>query len=385
MIEISRRVALAVLVVCLASPLAADSHHPDLTKSQVVTLDARTIEAYANSSKPFDLGLGETKVTVVLAPAPVWPEEGLTVVEIAKDGSMKERLVTGNITYAGKVVGQDPATTEVRITITRGVLEGYVLTGSDWWFIEPLGRFDPKAGLDQYLVYKAHDVEAAAYPGPDVKTDQVIDYTRIPTPYIPLAWVADKEYVDQSGPGFEWIDRQAALLNDINGIFKLQTGREFKSRRGVADAGGVFLTSHNHDRLLVQMVDLVNQLGGVIGFFQSDIAHLTSGKVLNNGVLSASFRRHRFALSQQATMLAVRNVIVAARGIGSNYNAGPEEAVEFCVSTPNGCIWLHTIMWPVIDNHTLPRFSDGTIDPERNNIELICAEMSPRGFPCMLP
>ena len=45
-----------------------------------------------------------------------------------------------------RVVGEDAEESEVRFTISDGVLDGYVLSKTGWWFVEPLRRFDPKAG-----------------------------------------------------------------------------------------------------------------------------------------------------------------------------------------------------------------------------------------------
>lgn len=102
-----RCAAWAVLAVCMAASAAADSYHPDIVKSQVVSFDARAIESSANNGKPFDLDLGGTKLTVVLRPAPVWPAEGATLIEVGKDGSLKTSVIKGNITWAGDVVGED--------------------------------------------------------------------------------------------------------------------------------------------------------------------------------------------------------------------------------------------------------------------------------------
>lgn len=380
------RAAVVFAVVCCASSLAADSYHPNLTSSKVVTLDASAIAAYAERGTPFDLDLGYATFNVALTPAPVWPKEGLTIIQTAKDGSLTEHhLVQDNITYAGEILGEDPATTEVRITIAGGSVEGYVLSSSDWLFIEPLSRFDAKAGPQQHLVYSTRNVDVADYPDADVKADQVIDYDRVfADPYIPLLWVADKEYVDQSGPGFEWIDRQAVLLNDINGVFKPQTGREFISRRGVVDLGGSFLTSTAHKDLLWEMVHLIEAAGGLTSEFDSDVAHLTSGKDLDGNVIGAAWRRDRYGLSQQSATLRYRNLVLAARSLGINYNADPDQADRWCaVPSQFYCLfWRQTIEYRVFNAGTVPAFSDGSRNPNHNNVALICAEMAARGFPC---
>jgi hypothetical protein len=378
-----RRVALAVLSLCLAASLAAGSYHPNILESQVVTLDARSIEVYANNSKPFDLLLGKTKVTVVLAPAPLWPEKGMTIYQVGAEGKVSERVYQGNITYAGDVVGEDPAESEVRFTIARGILQGYVLTSTGWWFIEPLVRFDPKAAANQYLVYAAHDTDLALDFGDDdaVKADPV-DWNPVPisTP-IPLVWVFDVEYADQSGPAFEFVETWAALLNAVNGIFFNQFGRDFTSPHGVGDIGGRILTSSNPAVLLNQVVGLVDDAGGLEAL-GADIAHLTTGKELAGAGLGASWRPGRYAASQQSATLDFRNLIITAHQIGHNYNAGHEQADRWC--EPPCDEYVQTLCWKYFDNNTLRRFSNGTYRPDHNNADLMCTEMANRGFPCVL-
>lgn len=380
--KLSHRIPWVLVVLCLSASLAADSYHPDITQSQVVTLDARTIEEYANSSKPFDLILGETQVTVVLAPAPLWPKEGMTIFEVGADGEVKQRLYQGNITYAGDVVGEDPATTEVRFTIARGMLQGYVLTSAGWWFLEPLSRFDPKAGANQYLVYAAHQTEFSVDYGDDgVKGDQ-LDWDPVFTETrIPLLWVFDLEYADQNGAGFEFVERWAALLNAVNGIFFDQFGRVFMAPRGVGDLGGRILTSEDPVALLSQVVGIVESAGGLEDL-EADIAHLTTGKHLIGGGLGVSWRPGRYAASQQSATLDFRNLIVTAHQIGHNYNAGHEQADRWC--DPPCAEYKQTICWKYFDRNTLRRFSNGTYRPDHNNADLMCTEMANRGFPCLL-
>lgn len=58
-IEITRRLAVAVVVLTLATPLSAQSIHPDLKGSQIVSLDVASIERNAQNGTPFELPVGE--------------------------------------------------------------------------------------------------------------------------------------------------------------------------------------------------------------------------------------------------------------------------------------------------------------------------------------
>jgi len=131
-ISLFRRAAWALLAIGLAGSAAADSYHPHILKSQVVTLDANAIERHAQSGTPFDLVLGDVHFPLVLSPAPLFPKGGLPILEVGKGGVTK-RIVESEITYAGDVVGEDPKSTEARFAISRGVLDGYVLSGAGWY------------------------------------------------------------------------------------------------------------------------------------------------------------------------------------------------------------------------------------------------------------
>jgi hypothetical protein len=381
-------------VVCLAmlavSTLSADDNHPELAKSQVVTLDARTIEAHANAEKPFTLVLGDSSVDVVLRPDPIAPKEGVPVLESGAGSSTKEYVLPGSPTYSGDVIGDDPATSEVRFTIADGLLDGYVLTKDDWLFVEPYSRFNEKARANEYLVYSTHDFTSELNPDGDVP-DRVIDHTRVPIdPTIPLAFAADYEFFTFPGA----TARQDAVLNNVNGIFERQTGRKFVVVIRLWENLGERLTSRNPERLLDQLEDFVAGYGGLDhpNLRGADVVHLTVGKVLNGGVLTAARRRDHYGVSAPSLYpaLAYRNTIMMARALGKNYNAGPEQAARWCITptATGGCQrYWQTIMYPAFSGSTKPYFSDPFFDPfpEKDNISLICSEMSSRGFPCLLP
>lgn len=375
--KLSHRIAWLLVVVCLAASAAADSYHPDILKWEVVTLDAGTIERWANSGTPFELTLGEKMtMNVVLEPAPVFPEEGVTIVQVAKDGS-KETVLHGNFTYAGEILGEDPATTEVRLTIAGGVLEGYVLSSTDWWFIEPLVRFDPKAASDQYLVYASRDTGVTGDFGQDDLNEEVADWT-LKNDTIPLAMVVDREYLIQSDVSLPQVrQRHATLVNGVNGIYKMQFGREFRVPTIVIDLGEQLVATH--------ALDLLNQLKGFVTLqklaeLRCHIAHLTTGKDLDFDALGISERRGFRSLSQQSKTLEFRNEILAAREIGGNFGSVPEEAEEHVLL---GLIIMRTLDHRTFDSRTtIPRFSDGRQGPDRNNVERICIFLAERGWPC---
>jgi hypothetical protein len=394
-----RCAAWAVLAVCIAASVEADSYHPDIVKSQVVSLDARAIESNANSGKPFDLDLGGTKLTVMLWPAPVWPAEGATLIEVGKDGSLTTSVIKGNITWAGDVVGEDAEESEVRFTISDGVLDGYVMSKTGWWFVEPLRRFDPKAGPDQYLVYATHDLDFAIDYGDDgVKTDQVTGW-RPPNDgtshrVIPLAMFADAEYMNGSAAGA--VVRQTALINDVNGIYGPQIGRTFSIPIFVSDFNNM-LASPNAFQLLRQLKCMFDFLvtgqqcppnaSGLLGINASGVfvAHLTTGKGVTGSIdaVGVADQQGRFGLSRQ-TGLRAENMMVTAHELGHNFNGHHCAADNICTSDG---VCGFTIMFLLNLPGNRPRFSDGLHAsdlgcpfPRRDNRKAIRDFMSSEGF-----
>lgn len=385
-----RRAVWTLFAVFLASSLAADSYPPNILESQVVTLDAKAIESYANSKTPFELVLGGKPAMVVLAPAPVWPEEGLTVLEVGKDGEVHERIVKGNITYAGDVLGEDPETTEVRLTIAAGFVDGYVLSGTGWWFVEPLARFDPKAAADQYLVYAAHGTGVSLDLGDDwVKIDEVIDYPPPPGPRpweIRVVMVGDSQYIFANDP-LPFEARHASLINMVNGIYWGQTFRQFRIQASIGDFRNTFLTSTKASDLKDELKLFVAFAGAVppdpaatpttlglhgLNNLHAYMSHLTTAKDLDGPTEGIADPFGRFALSRQQVGLTFKNTILASHEIGHNFG-GTHEA-EICTSAQRMILCAEFLP------NTQPVFSDGAQGPQKNNRKTIRDFMAVQGF-----
>lgn len=410
-----KKVLSALLVLFLAAAAAADSHHPNLVKSELVTLDVAAIERFANDGTPFELPLGEVKLTVALAPSPVWPEEGLTVLDVEKDGSVQQRIVKGNITYAGEVVGEDPETSEARLTISGGVLEGYVMSSSGWWFLEPLAKFNPKAAAGEYLVYAAHDVGIVTnFDDDGIKMDVVVDNVPPnPPTSIPAVMVADLDYITLESQ-FPYENRHASLILMLNGIYWGQTFRLFRHQVSIGDFGDTHLRSTNARTLKCQMKAFLNFAGAVPcgdalaqcptevgcggngwtgfqglfnlgGFF----AHLTTAKdVIGNAggdTAGVADQGGRYGLSEQGDTvpeLNYMNLMLAAHEIGHNFNGDHPFADCVCADggTTCGNACQPTIMAAVVSKDNLPIFSYGVPNPDRNNRQRIRDFMAMWGF-----
>lgn len=395
-----RRAATLLLLFCLASPVMADSPHPHIAKSQVIKLDVAAIERNAKSKTPIELVFGDTRLTVTLAPSGLWPKEGLTILEFDR-GVMTSRTVTDDPTYAGEVVGEDPAESEARFTIARGVLQGYVLSRSGWWFVEPLARFDPKASRDQYLVYATHDLDFALHFGGDTAMADTVYEPRPTVDKRPtMMMVADRLYVDRNGPWFH--EDQAALLNAVNGIYKDQIGQEFRMTLSIADFGGDWLTSRCATLLLQQLEEFIRFAGACdplntscngltgLGAADANLVHLTTAKHLEDDIGGIAYPDHFLSVSQQQVVptgdggsidsIDWQDQIRAAHEIGHNLNGSHEEAERWCVEFSSfGCRrTAETIMYETVWPTNTGRFSDGSRHNWRNNREDILETMIDR-------
>lgn len=395
MIDITRRFALSLAVLILAMPVLADSIHPDLERSQVISLDVASIERNAQNGTPFALPIGEQGLKMALLPDPIWSEDGLTILEVQKDGSTTKSVIQGNITYAGEVEGEDPKAGDARFTITDGVLVGSVRTSAGWWFLEPLVRFDPKADKSQYVVYEARDVAIAFdFGGDGVRSDTVYDPnppSQCPAPddRIVVTMASDREYIAIPHVLNFW-QRQTVLLHELNWVFQLQFGKQFRLGSLISDSDNAFLRSTDAETLLDELDDLVEPWLHLNPAQQlcSHLVHLTTGKDLIGDTYGRANQPGATSLTQQTAgnseFLYLQNYIVMAHEIGHNFDAIHPEAVQWCEPIPEDpfhCRWKQTLDWESFDAvRNVPYFSDGTYGECKNNEQRMKAYMATHGL-----
>lgn len=373
--NLTRRVVRTLFVLCLASSAAAKSYPPNIVNSQVITLDVAAIERSAQNGIPFELAFGDTRLNVVLRPAPVFPEKGVTVVETLKDGSTKETVVHGNFTYAGEIVGANQGETEARFTIADGTLEGYV-SSKEWWFFEPLVRFDPKAASNQYLVYASHEtsfsVEHAKVDAP--KLAEVFDYPIFYDGKIPMCMVADLQFLAKSNGSFQKVmQRQATIINGVNGIYKRQFGRVFRVPVVFLDTAGR-LTSTVPATLVAQLATITPLER--LAKYGCSMAHLTTGKEIDGDVVGRAEPGGIRSFSQPSPTLDLQNALVTAHEIAHNFNSTHADAVQRCVQAGNTClVYYQTLCAESINQTTVDHFSGV-------NAQKMCLELDHRGFVC---
>lgn len=390
--------ALLLLLFALWVFLVARRPHPHIRRHKVVRLPLAEIEARARAGEPFELPLGTTRLEVVVQPRPVTTETAAIIGGRAgADGPAHPPKPVGEVvTFAGSVAGAKDS--QVRLTITDTWLRGYVLTGDDWWFIEPLRKFRLDAQLDEYLVYRTRDLRFRLEFGNDYKPRKVedkqeggLDPPHRVNPIVPVAMVHDEQYHAQAdGRPYDY---QQSLINDVNGLYS-QIDVEFRISVFIWTYN--WLTSTNADRMLDQVEDAVRTLWTDLRpvanrrAFGTEVAHATTGKNLDGNTLGLAWQPGVYGLSQQQLIwlgggglfgggpnLAFQNMMIAAHELGHNFNGAHNEADEWCVAHFLWC-WdfVRTLMWPTFYGDNVPRFSDGSRNASRNNANRVSTNMA---------
>ena len=368
--------------------------HPDILRSSRVRLDTGAIASSAGAGIPFELQLGRERVVIAVTPANPW-EAGVRAVAI--DGDRPSDVEVGEtVQFAGQVEGSEAS--EVRLTITPEHVSGYVLKGRDWWFIEPLRKFDATATPADHLVYRTKDLHFRREFGQDAlpvkeRGEGGVDPPHRVNPIVGIALVADREYEAQANvTSLAWHQQQASLINQVNGIFRARVGSEFRVRWFILDRRTTSLNTTNAEDLLDQIENPIQLVIGNIrdlAVRQSsgvEVAHLTTGKNLDGNTLGIAWRPGVYGLSQNQLFwlggggglfgggpnLAYQNMMVATHELGHNFNGIHEQADKWCVAHFLWC-WDYerSIMWPTFYDDNQSVFSDGSRDSGHNNRQRI--------------
>lgn len=344
---------------------------PSVRKLWFTRLDPPALRAEVEAGRTIRLPIGGVAVELDLRPAPML-DGAVEIVEIDERGEEIGSEVESLPTFVGSVDGRDVA----RLTITDRSVTGYVHLGDDWWFIDPLRRWRG-AGDREYGVYKTADVffrHPATYDyidGPFLADRGEPRHSA--GPLIGLAMFADPGYQTQAGRlGLEWWEAQAALINEVNGVYEEELGVQFSIRRFVLDRSNI-LSSDDPETLLDQFGRVVRIAVGdlrdvpVREATGIEVAHLTTARNLGGDTIGIAWEPGVWSLSQQRTVsifgttyeLTYLNMLTACHEIGHNFNGDHDAAEEFCVTEVIVCLdHERTIMWPVIYSDNRDDFSN---------------------------
>jgi hypothetical protein len=341
-----------------------------MRRHTVARLDPERLRSSAEDRGRVVLPLRGQATEVELRPTPVF-ERGTEAVVLELDGSESRSPVTDIVTYAGSVPGRERG--EARLTLTGRTLTGYVRLDDDWLFIDPMRRFRRGADRDEFVVYGKRDLAFVRPAGMDFDTAGFIEVEDGPVhsvgPEIGIALWADPEYEAWAGIlGMQWTEAQAALFNNLNGVYQRELDREFRIRRAFLDRTDE-LSSDDASTLLDQFGrrarDVVGDLRQVAVRERTgiEIAHLTTARNLDGDTIGIAWVPGVWSLTQHRGYtwifdMSYENMLVAAHELGHNFDGVHGEADEFCVTEFIICLdYERTIMWPTIYSDTRDEFS----------------------------
>ncbi|MCG8459702.1 MAG: M12 family metallo-peptidase, partial [Holophagales bacterium] len=262
---------------------------------QTFDLDLPALEREVRTIGRVTLLLGGQTFELDLEPVDLLAP-GFRAVEIVEGGREVE-LPAPTGAYRGTLAGHPGS--DVRLVITPGFLQGYVKTEDDWFFLDPVLKFDRGAPSHQIVLFREHDVRAggesrcgsgalhgalgaltrvgdAGAVGRDVSANLLTTAFEAG-----LAAEADFEY--QQIYGF-WTGVQIlGIVNQVNGFMKAEVGVELLLgyARGWNTPNDPY-SSTDPDTLLFQLVAEWNGNPPVSGH---DLVHLFTGKNLDGSTI----------------------------------------------------------------------------------------------------
>ena len=394
-------------------PLTADRY--DTLQLQPLALDSA-----ARRGDTIALTLGGESLRIVLQPRPL-VAPGCTVIELGEQ-PVTTPCPTDLGTYSGGIASRGDWS-QARLTFTPDGVIGSIRTGDDTWILEP--RPDTTAvpaGTIRHIAYRTRDVRGrivfegdsgtgARDDTPDHKgwgpakemrddDDNRCDPHERPCPkptggggtppppqpprMLGIAMAADSEYIAQARLGTAFVQRQAAVLNMVDGMYHREGIANFQVAVVIGDRLNLRFTSSKASDLLDALLpayaasnlDLTVPANRVARGVST--AFLTSGKPPDGVILGTAFQPGISGMAFQdftfgvggdaAAAIALKNWMVMAHELGHNYNGEHDDADRFCRFWFIFC-WnpAHTIMWPSYSFRTSPEFSRGYWDLSHNN------------------
>ncbi len=343
----------------------------------VVELPLAKIERQMRTANRLDIFLGgerfELQVEINDLRAPGYKEVLMTE---AGPVELPDRPVA---TFAGTIVGQPDSV--VRLTATRGLFTGYVKSGDDWLFVDPLRQFVPNAPKSAAVVYREADVrpEASGLCGVTHRLEAGRDQGIDPTPGVvernhntlrrlQVATDADGEYYSSFGnPGT--FTRIQGILNDVDGIYRsdLNLYISITYQQAWPSSGSDPYTSNDAVTTLYQFRSWwQSNRGGTT----RDTAHLFSGKNFNGGTIGVAWvgvicnsPSLSYGVSQNLSSAAQRAELTAHE-IGHNLSAQHDNQIGCSGVSCNG---FGPIMCSFIQSSGSGQFSSCSVSAINNH------------------
>ena len=391
------------------------------TRPEVLFLSPRSLDSAARRGDTLPRTLADEPLRLVLQPRPL-VAPGCTILVLG-DTAPATPCPTDLGTWSGGIASRT-GWSQVRLTFLPDGVIGTIRTGDDTWILEPRpDSTPPPAGAIRHIAYRTRDVRgriafegdtgAADRPGEpahqgwgpaqalrDDDDNRCDPHERpcdkpasggggpapppAPPPMLGIAMAADSEYIAQARLGMAFVQRQAAVLNMVDGMYHREGIANFQVAVVIGDPLNQRFTATTAGDLLDALLpafaaanlDLTVPANRVARGVST--AFLTSGKRPQGNILGTAFEPGISGMAHQdftfgvgadaAAAIALQNWMVMAHELGHSYNGAHDQADSFCRFWFIWC-WnpARTIMWPSYSFRTSPEFSRGYWDLSHNN------------------
>ena len=262
---------------------------------------------------------------------------------------MIEETLTEVHTYRGRITGQPDS--DVRLLIHRDLISGYLRTGTEWVFLDPLSKYLPGAQPGQVIAYRDADVrpEARGMCGAEGLEKQAerllkggvrgaaLPVTRI----IEVATDADFEFFQANGANSNAVIQ--GVINQVDGIYlsELNMTLRITFQNVYATADDPY-TATDASTLLGEFTNYWNANRGNV---PRDVAHLFSGRSLGGTTVGlawvgtvCNFPTYAYGISVPIASYAK----LVAHEMGHNFNAAHDD--------PSICTGAGPIMCAFVQN-----------------------------------
>jgi hypothetical protein len=298
---------------------------------------------------------------------------------ITTDFGLIEEPPSPTTTYKGIVRGVEGS--NVRLLIQENLLSGYIRTGNDWWFIDPLSKFSPDARTGQLVVYRDADVrpessgtcgiaEIKKHAEEFFQTDQPPVVNSIGTREIEIATDADFEFGSGSVENRNAVIR--AIINAIDGIYSQEVNLRFTLtfQNAWATSNDPYNSTDPNTLLTLFANEWNNNRKGI----RRDLAHLFTGKDLDANIIGiastgvvCSSPSQSYGLSSQTSPAIIKTV---AHEIGHNFNANHDD--QFIPPTAV-CTGTGPLMCSIFQKNGTNQFSQRSRDDINGFVNTVTA------------
>ena len=276
---------------------AQEALDEQLSDWQAFDLELSAIERQVRTRGQLTLQLGGQTFHLELAPVDLLAPD-FRAVRVTADGrEIEDVKPTG--TYRGSLT--DHSGSEVRLVVLPNFLRGYIRTEDEWFFLDPMIKFDRGVPTNQIVMYRDSDVRPGghslcgssalqnSYERFDITEDEIFGHETanlVTTAFqADLATEADFEFQQIFGSLTNF--QIAGIINDVSGIMKPELGVALQIRfmRTWNTSSDPYTSSDP----LTLLNEFRNEWNSNPPTSSHDLAHLFTGRNLNGSVIGIAF------------------------------------------------------------------------------------------------